>query len=170
MQEIRLDQLQRTHAAMFMWGSAPSPRACSGRRIQCKWAKNALNLRIYFLNGALNIHPSVSEAMRNLIMHNHESVGHPHAQLLLPHPGQPLPSTEHHPSSATPSRNPLVSSPRAQNILLSSGPPYAVLCEGGPKQWHLWIALNLVMSLPSKTEKHSSSIINAKAWQLDRVV
>lgn len=47
------------------------------------------------------------------------------------------------------------------------------LCEGRLEQWHLRMALNLVIPLikvPSKTRKYSPDIISAKTWQLDRVV
>lgn len=42
----------------------------TGRRIQCQWVKNAMNvnMRVCFLSSILNLHPSVSEAMSNLMM------------------------------------------------------------------------------------------------------
>lgn len=126
----------------------------TGRRIQCNWAKNSMNLRVCFLDPKPTSFSFWGDAQshHHAIMHHHESVGHDHAQgLPLPHPRQPLPPTEHHPSSATPSKNPLVSSPRAQDNLLSHLLSMKVDQHSGICEW-LWTCLYLLLKYLPKLE------------------
>lgn len=179
MQEIRPDHA-RGHATMSMSGISPILRAHSGlfhwKKDPCEQMKNAVNvnLKIRFLSRLLNLCLSVSESMSTVMMivsftiRRLQSVGQAHTQLPLPHPAiYPIHRVTCQQCNHLQKCSLLLSQSTEQPTQLFT------LCEGRLGQWHLRMAVNLVISLlkvPSKTGKHTPNIFRAKTWQLDRVV
>lgn len=181
MQEIRLDQLQRTHAAMSMWGSAPFPRAHSGlfywKKDPVPVGKKCYEREHEGLFPQQNPKPTSFSIWGNVQSHDDAIMHHDKAVVSGTGPCSAVsaPPTAAYPiHRASPQQCNSIQKP---SCLLSQSTEQPTqlfsLCEGGPEQWHLRMALNLVISLTevcSRTGKYSPNIIRAKTWQPDRAV